>query len=387
MSSPEIQQYIQLNSRLPIELSRGCWWNKCSFCNQKAYHPVYREKSADRFVEELSYLSETYKNLSFQVIGSALPHKNLRPLCEKIINLKKDFSFIAETRADHLKSEDYHFLKKAGFDIIQTGIETFSTKLIKKMDKGSRVIDNIAALKFCKEHGIKNEYNLIINFPNEEEDEFNETLEIISLFKQYLNPPRTSSFVVGYNSPVYNNLKKYNIQRLTPKKTDKIMFPNHILKNNFQFFYDYIPKQELPKNDWNTLISSWKDIREHVEQVALNTKKLTDQLIFYYLDGGKFIKIFDKRNLVDVQIYVLNENERRVFLSCEDITTFKEINHKLSNLPEQNIKDILEELIKNNILYQENDSFISLPLNASKCLGKSFEKQTEIIKQENLLVQ
>ncbi|RLF58440.1 MAG: hypothetical protein DRN27_05450 [Thermoplasmata archaeon] len=386
MTSQDIQQYFQLNGRLPIEISRGCWWNKCSFCNQKAYHSCYREKNIGRFIEELDLLSKTYKILSFQIIGSTLPLNNYQELCKKIITLNKDFSFIAETRADRLKNKDYYYLKKAGFQTIQTGIETFSQNYIKKMNKGTQIIDNIAALKFCKEYGITNEYNIIINFPNEESLDFKETVDTTSLFKQYLDPPRTSSFVVSYKSPIYNNLEKYNIKKLKHKRTDKIMFPEHILDKNFQFFYDFMKIQETPKNKWIELVNQWKEERERLEIQSTKTKKIIDNLIFYYIDGWNFIKIYDKRSLKDVNIYILNEIEREIFLLCNNIITLGELNNKLNIINENEIQSILTDLVDNNIIYHENDSYLSLPISLSNYLGIS-NKQDKIEQiQESYLI-
>ena len=120
--STDIQQYYQLYGRLPIELSRGCWWNNCTFCNVGAYNKKYREKNYDLFAEELRFLSDTYKMLDFQVIGTTLPQKDYDNLCEKIIKLNRDFTLITESKAAILKSKDYAMLRKAGFSHIQTGI-------------------------------------------------------------------------------------------------------------------------------------------------------------------------------------------------------------------------------------------------------------------------
>lgn len=386
MTTPNIQQYVQLNSRLPIEISRGCWWNKCSFCNQQAYYPFYREKHIDRFVEELNYLSETYKMLSFQIIGSTLPIDNLRNLCKKIISLEKDFSFIAETRSDQLKSNDYLLLKKAGFHIIQTGIETFSKNLLKKMKKGTRIIDNIAALKFCKEYGIKNEYNIITNFPTENNHDFNETLSTISWFNQYLDPPRISPFVVGYKSPVYNQLKKYNVEKLIHKKADTLMFPKSLLHKNIHFFYDYKRSNTSSKNNWHKLVDSWKKLRNQLDITSVETKKLIDKLVFYYVDGKNFIKIYDKRNLKDVNIFTLNENERAVFIACNDIVHFKKLKQKLNELSENKLQSILHELVQNKIIYQEDNLYLSLPISLSKYLGIHKNIKNQYMKKKRVLL-
>jgi radical SAM superfamily enzyme YgiQ (UPF0313 family) len=362
MVSTDIQQYFQLNGRLPIEISRGCWWNKCSFCNQRAYHPCYREKKIDRFIQELDFLSDFHKHLSFQIVGSTLPQNNIEKLCKEIIALGKDFSFIAETRADQLKDIDYLLLHQAGFKTIQTGIETFSRNYLKKMNKGTRIIDNIAALKFCREYGIKNEYNLIINFPNEEFIDFQQTIDTISLFKQYLDPPRISSFVVGYKSLIYDNLEKYNIKSLKKKRTDKIMFPEHILQQNIQFFYDYNQLNTTEKYNWKGLVENWKQEREHLKIQSIKSNKTVDELIFYYIDGVNFIKIYDKRNINNINIFILNEIERKIFLDCKNIITYDQLKLNHQTVDEQKMKSILDDLIEQGIIYQEDDCFLSLPL-------------------------
>lgn len=386
MSSSEIQQYVQLNNRLPIEISRGCYWNKCSFCNQQAYHPTYREKHTNRFIDELIYLSETHNMLSFQLTGSVLPPKNLHSLCKSINSLNKDFQFIAEARADQLTQHDYHLLKKSGFHTIQTGIESFSSQYLKKMNKGARVIDNIAALKYCKQFRIKNQYNIITHFPTEDKQDFKETIEIISLFKQYLDPPRISPFVVGYKSPVYNNLDEYNIKKLIPKKIDSILFPDHFLRKNALFFYDFIKKNELNHNSWKKIINTWAQQRKQLQINAINTENITDELILCYEDGGSFLKVFDKRNLQDVIIYNLNKEERKVFLACNEIITFEELTATLSELSNQEIMSILNELIETRLIFKEKNEYLSLPISLSEYLGIHDKSDEERVLQESSLV-
>ncbi len=377
MSSNEIQQYAQLNNRIPIELSRGCWWNNCSFCNQSAYHAKYREKDIDRFIDELDYLSHKYNTLSFQIIGSVLPPKNLRKLCEKIISLEKDFDFIAEARADHLLQEDYFYLKKAGFNTIQTGIESFSKNYLLKMNKGTRIIDNIAALKYSKQYHIKNEYNIIINFPNEEPKDFSESMETISLFNQYLDPPRISPFIVSYKSPIYKKLDEFNIKRLVPKNIDCLMFPNDFLKKQSLYFYDFERKKEITFQKWDKLVDNWKKTRQEQQIKSIKSGQIIDDLSFYYVDGKTFIKIFDKRNLQDVQIFILDPNERAVFLFCSEIITFDELTQNISWLSEQEITQIVSDLVENKIIYGENNSFLALPICLQTYMGLNISPKIE----------
>lgn len=362
IGSNDIQQYYSLYGRIPIELSRGCWWNNCTFCNLRAYNKKYREKKIERFVEELDFLSEKHKSLTFQVISNTLPQHDYRGLCEKIIELGKDFTLYIEARAGRLNNEDYKLLENAGFRHIQTGIEAFSANYLKKMNKGVKIIDNIAALKYCKENNIANHYNMIVDYPNEEKLDFEETKKNIQLIKQYIDPPQISKFVVGYGSPIYNNPEQFNIERLDYKIIDTIMYPFEILKNDFFFFYQFRRKKEIEENNWKQLIQDWKEQLEQREIEGVKSKKTIDQLIFYYIDGKTFLKIFDKRNHENVLIYVLNQLEREIFLSCDNVISFRELQKKLSHIPENDLNNTLKIFEETGIVFREDNYYLSLPL-------------------------
>jgi len=373
-SSVDVQQYFHYFGYLPVEISRGCWWNKCSFCNLNIQHQKYREKSVDKIVEEIQFLSDKYKILNFQFIGNTLPVKDYKDLFTKIIALGKDFNFVTEARADHLKSEDYILLKEAGFTTIQTGIESFSRNYLKKMNKGTRVIDNIAALKFCKENEIINRYNLIIDYPNEETIDFEETKKTIKIFKQYLESPQLCYLRVLYGSPIFCNPDQFNISRLEYTNIDKLMFPQEVLDNKICFIYSYKSKKDIDNNKWKQLVDNWKIEREMLKTDGIKSQNIIDQLIFYYVDGGNFIKIFDKRDLNNIKIYNLNKFERDVFLSCIDIVSIGEIKEKFSDILENDLNDILKTFEECDIVFKEDNCYLNLPLDYKICLGKHDKK-------------
>jgi len=367
--SDEVQQYYALFGRLPIELSRGCWWNNCTFCNISVYNKKYREKTVERFVEELNYLSETYKNLTFQVIGNTLPQNDYRKLCEKIISLGKDFNLYIEARAGQLKSDDYTLLKKAGFCNIQTGIEAFSSNYLKKINKGVKLIDNIAALKYCKENSIYNNYNLIVNYPNEDHIDFLETIHNIEFIKDYIDPPQISQFVVGYDSPIYKNPDQFNIEKLEYKIIDTIMYPPEVLKNDFFFFNQFKRKKEIKENRWKSLVEDWKTIIENRGHEAVKRKTTIEKHVFYYIDGKTYLKIYDNRNHGNVMIYVLNSQEREIILACENIISLDTLKEKLSHISENELNNMLKIFVEAGIIFKEEDLLLSLPLSYSKIIG------------------
>ncbi len=261
-SSNDIQQYYQYYGRLPVEISRGCWWNQCTFCNLNIQHPCYREKHYSHIIQEIRTLSERYRMMDFQLIGNTLPKTDYKTLFEKLKNLGRDFSFFVEARAGQLNSEDYTCMKEAGFTMIQTGIESFSQNYLRKMNKGVRVIDNIAALKFCKENEIKNNYNLLVRYPNEEPVDFEETKKIIQQLKAYLDAPQLCELRVMQGSHIQRHPRQFNIEQLQYSPIDEIMYPSEFLEKGFMFVYHFTQTNKTSDHPWEALVEDWKKEQE-----------------------------------------------------------------------------------------------------------------------------
>jgi len=376
-TTADIQQYYHYYGRLPVEISRGCWWNRCTFCNLNIQHHCYREKRASRIIQEIQSLSERYRMTEFQLIGNTLPKIEYRTLFEKLKNLRRDFSFFVEARAGQLTSQDYTLMKEAGFTSIQTGIESFSKSYLRKMNKGARVIDNIAALKFCKENQIQNNYNLLVRYPNEDTADYEEAKKTIQLLKAYLDAPQLCELRVMHGSIIYRHPEQFNIQQLQPASIDQLMYPAEILKEGIAFFYEYVPKNPTLNPPWEPLVAEWKKDQETSQSEKNRKQTMTDQFVFYFVDGGSFIKIYDKRDPLNVKIHVLNELERKIFLSCIDIISFQELQKRFLDVPEFELTAILQSFEQNRLLYVEDDSYLALPL---RCRVKdTVEKDREYL--------
>ncbi|RLF41612.1 MAG: hypothetical protein DRN12_02770, partial [Thermoplasmata archaeon] len=357
-----LKEYFSYQGRLPVEISRGCWWNKCTFCNLNIQYKGYREKDVDRIVEEIDFLSDKYEILSFHIVSNILLLKNMGVLCKKLMELGKDFSFFAETRAGRLKSFDYALLKKAGFNVIQTGIESFSSSYLKKMNKGVGVIDNIAALKFCMENGITNEYNLIVDYPNEELIDFEETRRNVELIEDYIDPPNLCNLRVLYGSPIYCNRERFGIKELDFFEIDKIMFPREILEKGISFVYSFKVKEK--SYSWEDLINRWRIRREGIKMKGVKSRNLADTLVFYFIDGRRFLKIYDKRGDGDLRIYVLDEEERAIFLACQDVVSYEKLQKRFPEIPDYKLAAILYAMEENGLVFREGNRYLSLPLRA-----------------------
>jgi hypothetical protein len=253
-------------------------------------------------------------------------------------------------------------MKKAGFSIIQTGIESFSTQYLKKMNKGTRVIDNIAALKFCKENGIQNQYNIIVNYPNEDAKDFEETHRVVRQIQSYLDPPQLCELRVMYGSPIQRCPEEFNIESLTHAPIDLVMYPPEFLEKGFAFVYDFKRKESHSEQQWESLVAEWRKERETAEIEGTQKKSTIDRLLFSFADGGNFLKIYDKRDRQNIKIFVLNELERAVFLACVDVVSLLDLQERFSRVPEFELVAILQSFEQNGLVFVEDKHYVCLPL-------------------------
>ncbi len=120
---------------LPVEFSRGCWWNRCAFCNLNLQWQGYRHKSADRMLTEIRTLTGRHRCLDFSFTDNALPPAEANTLFQALAAEPVDRRFFAEIRA--LRQGDHYALyRRGGLTEVQVGVEALSDSLLARMRKG-----------------------------------------------------------------------------------------------------------------------------------------------------------------------------------------------------------------------------------------------------------
>jgi ribosomal peptide maturation radical SAM protein 1 len=208
---------------LPVEFSRGCWWNKCTFCNLNLQWCGYRYKKASQMLHEVTELSTKYGCLDFTFTDNMIPPQESLQFFSQTNELNSDFSFFAEIRPVKEKktiADIFSLYRRGGLSTIQVGIESLSNNLLKKMRKGVTVIENIATLRAAQEHFLKLEGNLIIQFPGSTQAEVDETLKNLDYVFAY-SPLTSAAFFLGHDSPVYIAPEKFGIKTIVDHAHNK----------------------------------------------------------------------------------------------------------------------------------------------------------------------
>jgi len=170
-----LKDYLSPGFILPFSTSSGCYWNKCSFCPEKAEGNDYVPIPPGAVISDLSSLSEQMDPVLIHLLDSAIPPSLMEALSEK----GPWVSWYGFARAGrHLTDLDFcKSLKRSGCVMLKLGLESGDQRVLDNMQKGIDLETVSRALKSLKKAGIGAYVYLIFGTPAETLAEARKTLE------------------------------------------------------------------------------------------------------------------------------------------------------------------------------------------------------------------
>jgi ribosomal peptide maturation radical SAM protein 1 len=346
----------------PIQMSRGCSWNRCAFCENPGASGKLRSRSAQSVLKEIFYINEKHRAFFFFFVDSEITgaKEELIKLCELLIRSDKTLILFACARVSHLSKEILELMRRAGFVFIQLGIESFSSSLLKKIRKGATAMDNIAALKHAAEVGIRAHYNLMSYFPGETESEIECNLDILRRLRHFGHMATNSHFMPQRGAYVTQHLDKYGIDLREPNDDWIYCFPENIQADLAPVFFQFFNANE---ND--SIRNLWACINKEMSCHAGR--------FLFYLDTGKELVILDTRE-EKLRQTILNTKERDIILFCNTRRTLTEIYKAFSNYDPSYVRQVLSHFAEEGILYGESNEYINLVLRGNGDMFLSLTK-------------
>ncbi len=349
---------------LPVEFSRGCWWNKCTFCNLNLQWCGYRYKRASQMIDEVITLSARYGCLDFTFTDNMIPPQESLHFFTQTSELHTDFNFFAEIRSiGEKKSIDdiFSLYRRGGLSTIQVGIESLSNSLLRRMQKGVSVIENIATMRAAQEHSLALEGNLIIQFPGSTQSEVDETLKNLDYVFSY-SPLTSAAFFLGHDSPVYIAPEKFGIKAIVDHANNTKIFPKETLKKLQLIVQDYRGDRTHQKEIWKPVFFKIKKWQEYHEKRKANAQH---KPLLYYRDGGEFLLM--RQELIDGTVlnHRLRGTSRQIYLFCTQIRTEKELSEKFPTISQQKILTFLADLKKKRLVFSDKNRHLSLAVHST----------------------
>lgn len=354
---------LKTNSSVIIrfESARGCWWgqkHQCNFCGLNGSQVHYRSKSPERVMAEIVYLSAKYKCLTFLAVDNVINMNYFNELLPKLQELDYHLTLFYEIKAN-LSKDQVRLLANAGIRNVQPGIESFHSAILKLMSKGTKAIQNIQLLKWCKEFHIETIYNLLWGFPGEKPSYYEEVGALMPKLIHLMPPsypPRR--LTLERFSPYFNNPETFGIKNIQPAGDYRYIYPKEVDLTKIAYIFSYSSDQ-LPDDltyihEITRKLKTWHD-RYYSSKPAL----------LFYVKGPGFTEIYDTR-FKEMEAIVLENLTSGIYEYCDQIRSLEAIKQfSAENYKENNhevIGNLLNQLVEMNLMIKEGDRYLSLAL-------------------------
>lgn len=207
--------------------SRGCV-RACTFCDINSLWKKFRYRSGNSLAQEMVEGYQKYGTIDFYFTDSLINGnmKEFIKLLDNVIEYKENGllpedlmfggQFIARPKA-RFPEEYYDKMQRAGVYNISVGMESASDRVLADMRKGTTRKDHDFMMEMLQKYGIRINLLMLIGYPTETEEDFEDTMQMIRDYKKYSDSGIIWGIVLGKtmvvlpNTPISDNSDHWNI--------------------------------------------------------------------------------------------------------------------------------------------------------------------------------
>jgi len=210
----KLTDYYSPQPIVPLLLSRGCYWRRCTFCvHYMSAGLTYRLHGLERVVEILrEQVAQGVRHFSF--VDEMIAPGHFSGLADAIIAAGLDISYYALAKPNKaFKPEILRKMAQSGCKYLLWGVESGSQRILDLMDKGTKIGDVEQVLRNAHAAGIANHVYIMGGFPTETREEFLATLRFLDRNREYIYSIHRGVFSLEPGSPIFKNGKRFGVTR------------------------------------------------------------------------------------------------------------------------------------------------------------------------------
>ena len=171
---------VYLRNTLSVMTSQGCHY-RCRFCTYHRWFPRVLYKSLDVLKEELRRIRDLgfVRHVRFADDNFTANARRLKSVMEMMAREDFAFTWSAFARANTITPEVVRLMKASGCEFINMGLESGSPEILRNMDKRLDPERAMEAVRLLREQGISTLGGVIVGYPGETRDTFEQTMAFI----------------------------------------------------------------------------------------------------------------------------------------------------------------------------------------------------------------
>ena len=200
----DFSKYFSPETVIPVQLGKGCYWGKCTFCDFYTGQQKFDIKSVIRAVDEVEFLSEKYNSKLFNFVDEAVPPKFYDEFAKEIKRRGIEIYYYSFARLEKTFTSDVlKNLYESGARFFMWGYEAESERVMKLINKGIDLNHRKRILQDAQDAGLWNLCTFLLGYPTETEDELQSTIDVI-YNHDLVNTCTPSNFALKKNAILKN---------------------------------------------------------------------------------------------------------------------------------------------------------------------------------------
>jgi Radical SAM superfamily len=351
--APDFDEFFSAAAPSPrpavvLSASRGCNFGRCAFCAQNN-EPGYSRRDPTEVLREVAATTRRYHTDRVEFSDTCFPFEFLRGewparmgmLGARCFAQVRTFTSFSQAAA----------MRRAGFDQVQVGIESFNGRTLTRMNKPAGLLANIQCLRVAYASDIDVGYNLILDFPGTTASDLREMAALLPAMYHLQPPTALVPFALHDGSEVQRQPSQFGVTGLRPHHYYDAVAPDFARGHLVPLFYDFECvcahlQEELERID--ELCRTWISVFDPIRPILAWSR-----------DNGS-IFIHDRRNMSSSSTYVLPDVAARTIELLDQPCARVDLAHRLGD--ESRAREGLEWLRQRLLIVEDDQRALALPI-------------------------
>jgi radical SAM superfamily enzyme YgiQ (UPF0313 family) len=190
-SDLDLSAYLAPRIVIPYCISRGCYWGRCVFCqNRYGDHRMrrYQTVGVEKAVAEMGELADQIGSSHFNFSNDVVDPVFMKKLSHALIDSRRDFYWNTDLRAEKAyDAQTCRLMARAGLKSVAIGFESGCQKTLDAMDKGKQVETISQVLHDLYSAGVATQVMGIFGMPGESEADGEETVRFLETHVRHIS--------------------------------------------------------------------------------------------------------------------------------------------------------------------------------------------------------